>query len=149
MCCLKFNTIKYIDICPNTCNTPIKQISITAIGCDLQNIIESIKSPFNTILVKHINAVIKFTVNIKWFMVGLYVILQNAWLSVNNASPLIDMNINKYPIHIVSGLYTNYHALLAYCYRANANKTAPAVIIIAISTFFGYNFTSLFFIREK
>lgn len=49
----------------------------------------------------------------------------------------------------MSGLYTRPHALLAYCYRVTANNTAPIVIIIAITTFFGYSLESLFTIREK
>ena len=76
-------------------------------------------------------------------------ILQKAWLSVKSASPLIDTNISKYPIHMVSGLYTSSQALLAYCYRANANNTAPAVIMIAIRTFLGSSLASLLTSREK
>lgn len=57
--------------------------------------------------------------------------------------------MSRYPIHIVSGLYTSYHVLLAYCYLNKAKITAPEVIIKAISTFFDYSLAELFFILEK
>ena len=93
--------------------------------------------------------VIRFTVNIRRLIVCLYVFFAKC-LTVSKKG----LSAYRYEHQQIAdphsvGLYASYQALLAYCSRAKANKTAPEVIIRSMKTLLGLSLTYFLTIFEK